>query len=79
MEPYSRPVNPVLRTAWTPPGAGTSVSSTLKDLRLCYDFNKKEGCARKECRFKHACSFNDKKKGRDSFCMDPSHNLINHK
>ena len=85
MEPYSRPGNPNpnpnhnLRAAGTPPGAGASVMSTIKALKLCYDFNKKDGCPRKDCKFKHACSFYDKKLGKDSICMDTSHNLVNHK
>ena len=79
VEPYSRPGNPNLGAAWTPPGAGAPVTSTVRALNLCYNFNKKDGCSRKDCRFKHACSYTEKRQGKEWCCMDASHNKINHK
>ena len=56
------------------------VAKVAKDMKLCFGFNSQQGCSRgKDCRFKHACSFAEKKNGKDSVCLDPGHNVVNHK
>ena len=73
VEPYSRPFDPSTGTTGTTSGGNKATKG------LCYDFNKKDGCARQDCKFNHACSYKDKSKGNDWVCMDPGHNFINHK
>ena len=89
MEPYSRPPNPPNPSLVNSGNNGSgetnrnkgspSVAKPTKAKGLCYSFNSQQGCNRKDCRFIHACSFADKKQGKDWVCQDAGHNVINHK
>ena len=88
MEPYTRPPNtpnpsPVNSGNNNGGGGGhnrnNGAAKAAKVKGLCFGFNSQQGCSRKDCKFTHACSFADKKQGKDWVCQDAGHNVINHK